>query len=189
MANKREKNHLVIGKCFMRVIKNHKLYNIFQNGCKDFVRHSESGRKAKNIMELFDLLANVASNDYNNHRRNAHDKYEPTTFVINTYLRHILEKQMMKSKQKLDLGMIGQEIFDLSCYKIFGEEFLIDMEEMNKNMPKAKNGMEMFFIGIYKDYLTRNGINEEDMPFEMFVERYNDSLKREYEKISSQYGW
>lgn len=188
MANK-EKNQFVIGKCFMRVIKNHKLYSTFMKGCKDFISTSSDCGEIKNIMELFDYLANIADRDCSSHRRNKHDKYEPTTFVINTYLRYILEKQMMKNKKGQDLGMLGQEIFDLSCYRIFGDEFINDMEEMNKNTPKPQSNFDLFVIGVYNDYISRNNLYKEDFTFDDFIRQYGDDLRSKYEMIAREYGW
>jgi hypothetical protein len=49
------------------------------------------------------------------------------------------------------LGMIGQEIFDLACYGIYGDEFLEDMNNMQQEQPKLKNEKEMWLFARYMD--------------------------------------
>lgn len=183
MRNNREK-HFIVCKCFLRVIKNHNLFPQFKQSFKTFRIPSDYERKFEkgDLKKTMDFINYVAENDYQRHRRNPNDKYEQVTFIINTMLRLFVEN--FQTKNKLDIGMLGQEIFDLACYNIYGEEFLDDMEKMNQGMPQPKNNQDLFLMAMYREFLNKNPY----ITYEDFINEYGDDFMEKFRQIQ-QHGW
>jgi hypothetical protein len=134
---------------FIRVCKNHRIYSKFRTSFEK-VKRSRDGNPFgpfTNIFDFKDCLEQFTEKEYNHHRR-TDDKYEKVTMMINHMIHFFLEKGGADPKR---LGMIGQEIFDLACYGIYGAEFLEDMNNMQQEQPKLKNEKEMWLFARYMD--------------------------------------
>ena len=186
MRNRREK-HFIVCKCFLRVIKNHHLFPQFKQSFKSFRIPSDySNRFEKgNLIVTMDFINHVAENDYRHHRRDPNDKYENITFIINTLLRFFVEKMIKDTKNRIDIGMLGQEIFDLACYNIYGEEFLDDMEKMNQGMPQPKSNKDLFLISMYRDFLRSNP----NISYNDFIDTYGDDLINKFNELQRHGSW
>lgn len=174
------KDYLIVGKCFLRVIKNKGLYHAFKKSYYNFIRNSDFRRTdgKRDLYAVFEYLNSVAIKDYERYRRSTTDKYERITFIVNTMIRNFLESR--NSELNLNLGKFGQEVFDLSCYKIYGEEFIHDMEKFNKEHGENELGgsfdIDDELQRIYAEYVRRNGA---DVSFEDFMHSVGNQIREQ----------
>lgn len=169
--NKRNKKEMkdLVGRYFIRVCKNHNIYSRFRSYFYK-VMNSNGDRNPfgnfSNIEGLFDKLEIFTEKEYQNHRR-TNDKYERVTMMINHMLHFFLEKGGVDPRK---LGKIGQEIFDLSCYGLYGDAFLSDMDKMKQEIPKQpKNDKEVW---LFREYLRHKANGMTSMSWEEFREHY-----------------
>lgn len=167
----------IVGKYFLRLCKNNDVYQTFK---KQFNPHHDHKRflsplKEKGCQSLHEMFVEVGNYSYSN-RHNSHDKYEVITLIINTLLQFYLEKGGVHPSR---LGMIGQQIFNLSAYAIYGEEFLIDMQnEMQQTGIKSpQNDFEVFCLSQYQ-HMKRE--HPEIGSFNDFMSQYKSSLKKAF---------
>ena len=169
MITKEERDRIsqIVGEYFLRVVKNNNYYLIFK---KSFLKAENmhdrlvNVSKEKTYAKAIDRFAEYAMKEYEAHRRED-STYEYITVLINTIMRQYLENGGVNPRY---LGMIGQELFDLSCYGIYGEQYLIDMDEMNKangGMRAPRNDKEAWLMAEYESRI-RNG---EKLNFEDFM--------------------
>ena len=159
----------VVGNAFLRVLKNYKLYHLFQQGFQNRRKGGDSKIGGyKNLNELMAQIMVVAEHDY---EKMAHDKnkYEYITFIINTLIRVFLEPAGVPPQK---LGFYGQEIFDLVCYKMYGDQYLEEMNTLNHGAPKPTNEFEAWLIGQFMGY--KNGGGEES--FDEWVARNSRAI-------------
>lgn len=148
----------VVCNAFLRVVKQYKLYPIFQkmyfSRCAPNRPSSEDRIGGYNNMdELMEQVKHQAQREFESHSREGND-YERITFIINVLLRTFLERGGV-SPQKL--GMYGQEIFDLACYRLYGDQYLDDMNNLNHGAPRPTNEFESMLIGHYMNYIHEGG--------------------------------
>lgn len=156
---------------FLRVLKDKGLYVKF----KSFYS-SQNNRKMRCIelkrhgyLAMVDRLFNDAKHEFDEHGR-SHDDYELITFFINYLLRKFLESNGVDPRR---LGMIGQEIFDLTCNSLYGDKYKSDMEEMNKRnggIPTPKNDKEAWLVGQYMALRDHGKINMSFAEFLMKIQ-------------------
>lgn len=168
--NKKKEMKDFVGEYFIRVCKNHGIYGTFRQSFYSLIPSSKNpfGRY-KNIPELLEGLQQFSDKEYEVHCR-GNDKYEKVTMMINHMIHFFLERGGIDSRK---LGMIGQEIFDLSCYAIYGDEFIEDMENMQQ--PKPRNEKEAYLLGIYLSHLQSGQMN---MSWEDFLAKYMPQIER-----------
>jgi hypothetical protein len=167
---------------FIRVCKNHKIYGTFRasfNKVKSNRSNNPFG-KFTNIYDFKNCLENFTEKEYQNHRR-TNDKYEKVTMMINHMMHFFLEKGGVDPRR---LGMIGQEIFDLACYGIYGDEFIEDMEKMQQqqqmqNQEQPSNEMEAYLMQMYLNLYNQGKI---DMDWLTFKKKYMPQLKSSFQQ-------
>lgn len=168
---------IIVGKYFIRMCKNNDIYHVFKHQFDTTKNHKTfntpyKNNAAKNIEEMFNAVGQKSIENV----RNTNDKYEIITIVINTLLQFYLEKGGIHPSK---LGMIGQQIFNLSAYAIYGEEFLIDMQKemQDTGIESPKNDFEVFCLSQYQ-HLKRE--NNEIGSFNSFMSQYKNQLKRAF---------
>ena len=164
---------------FIRVCKNHKIYNTFRSSFNK-VKRNRSGNPFgdfKNIYDFKDRLEQFTNKEYEHHRR-TNDKYEKVTMMINHMMHFFLEKGGVDPRR---LGMIGQEIFDLACYGIYGDEFLNDMELMQeKQPPKPQNDIEAYLMQLYMRMLEEGKIM---MTWDEFKQKHMPQIFKAFKEL------
>ncbi len=123
----------VVGRAFIRVMKNHNNYHLFIerfNKLKygDMSQHIGMFTNLDSLMAEIDKLSNetrMPKSDTYIPRKNI---YDSVTFMINHLIHFFLEGNVNSHH----LCMYGQEVFDLSCYTLLGDVFISDMNEFNK---------------------------------------------------------
>lgn len=176
--NKNESEQIknVVGEYFVRVVKNHNFYHIFRKAFEKYSNHkyrlmerSQGGGYLGSIGKIYQN----AHSEWQEHGRNKHDFYELITFYINQMLHLFLEAGGVDPRR---LGMFGQEIFDLSCYRIYGDRFLTDMEQMNQRdggIRTPKNDKEAWLLGQYMSLRNSGHIN---ISFDEFIQNYEGQI-------------
>lgn len=141
MIDKKIKN--VVGKSFIRVIKNHDLYNLFITSCNSQKKDSPFNNFTT-FQELMDQVEEYTINNKDKFFRE-NDKYGYITTMINHMLHFFLE---IKGISPHLLGLYGKEIFDLSCYTLYGDEYK-DETELDEDIPAPTNELEAFILNEY----------------------------------------
>ena len=178
---------------FIRVIKEHGYYIAFRSGVINsglmgiFIPNTNKRADnpltiSRNINELAAALEKV-NNEFKRHSQNQGGKYENITMNINHLLHFFLESRGVKMEE---LCVIGEEIFNLTCSTLYGDDFVKDqpkdsIEQMNDPIQvKSK---------IFQDYVDAMRRGELNCSFEEYwnsrkpeVERWlnshNDSVDR-----------
>lgn len=153
---------------FIRVCKNHDMYHVFRKSFKT-VMINRGDRNPfgmfGNISELSVKLNDFTEREYSKHARN-NDEYERVTMMINHMLHFFLEKGGVDPRR---LGMIGQEIFDLTCYGLYGDKYLKDMERMQQNEPRPNNNKEATLLA---EFMRLKKNPDFKMSWEEFLQQY-----------------
>lgn len=172
----------IVGKAFIRVMKNHNYYRLFIksfNDLKNYVNDERNpfGRFNDFNSMMFNIENFVARHDMKNMNRTClvasrEATYNKIIAMINHMLHYFLEQRGVDGRR---MGMLGQEVFDLSCYTLFGDEYLSDMERLDNDIPKPKNDMEAYILAEYMKYIS----NGEKISWEEFVSRFAKQIKPE----------
>lgn len=164
-----EKNQIsqAVGEYFLRVVKNHNYYLRF----KDTFFKVQNIKKSINFkvtngnvyLSAIHYFADKAEHEYLAHRQ-SESIYEYITIFINMILRNYLEAGGVDPRK---LGMIGQELFDLSCYGVFGDQYIDDMNKIQEQtgVRAARNEKEAWAMAEY-EARRRHG---ENIDFEEFM--------------------
>ena len=175
-TKKKEMKDFVV-QYFIRVCKNHKIYGTFRASFNK-VKTNRSNNPFGNFTNIYDFkdcLANFTEKEYQNHRR-TNDKYEKVTMMINHMMHFFLEKGGVDPRR---LGMIGQEIFDLACYGIYGDEFIQDMEQMQQQQMEHQqtppsNEVEAYLMQLFLNLYNQGKIN---MDWGEFKHKYMSQIQ------------
>ena len=142
-----------VGKSFLRVVKNHNLYHTFIKGFRDLGSRGSSDRNPFGKFSNFDELMVGVERCVDNGGGMSHppiaNLYDKIGAMINNLLHFFLERNGVDSRH---MGMYGQEIFDLSCYKVFGEQYYEEMDSLNHSAPKPTNDFEAFLVSQFMEY-------------------------------------
>lgn len=160
----------VVGNAFLRVLKNYKLYHLFQQGFQSRKTQDSSISGYRNMDELMSKIMIIAERDYEKMAREK-NKYEYITFIINTLIRIFLEPAGVPPQK---LGFYGQEIFDLVCYKMYGDQYLEEMDSLNHGAPKPKNEFESWLVGQFMGYKNSGG----ESSFEEWVSMNSSAIEK-----------
>lgn len=163
--NKSKDVHIVVGKSFVRVVKNHKFYDIFKKSFDKMMKMPKSDRNPFGKFDSFDTLMNAIKDFTVSQHRVFRDDYEFITMMINHMLHFFLENGGVDPRR---LGMYGQEIFDIACYALYGDKYINDMDKMNHSAPKPKNDLEAYLVGEFMK-LRNDGM---DLSWEQFIQKF-----------------
>ena len=150
MKSKKEYSNIVL-MSFIRIMKNKDNYEVIQDRFKKIYKDKDN--PLGNISSFDDLsskLYSLSTEHFKENRRSG-DDYEFITMLVNNLLHFIYEPICAN---KSSLGLIGQEIFDLACYRIFGEKYLQDMEKLNNGIKRPETEEEAILISEYMGLLN-----------------------------------
>jgi hypothetical protein len=171
ISNTKADTKTIVGRSFIRVVKNHQYYHIFKSRFDNMAKLRKGERSPFSPYEDFDTL--MAKIEEFTVAQNSHpkDKYEHITMMINHMLHFFLEQGGVDPRR---LGMYGQEIFDIACYALFGDEYLKDMDKMNHSAPRPKNDLEAYLVGEFMK-LKNHG---HDISWEDFIVKFARQIDR-----------
>lgn len=141
---------------FLRVVKNHQRYHIVKKQFEQLVSRCNRNGDTKPLEALLVILNDQMQRELGHigMNINANNKYETLTHIINFFLRQFLERGGVDGRR---LGMYGQEIFDLTCYRLFGDSYLDEMDNLNGDAPRPTNDYEAFLLA---EYMARKNHGE-----------------------------
>ena len=163
--------HLVVVKYFIRVMKNHDMYRKFTKSFDRVVKSDNDSNPFGNFENVYQMsvgLNNFTNRDLHSHSR-GNTEYERITMMINHLLHFFLENCGVHPKF---LGKYGQEIFDLSCFKLFGNKYLEDMEKIDKGSDIPQNPRtekEAWLISVYINKSQRGEFTGSYSDFKEYV--------------------
>ena len=167
---------------FIRVAKEHGYYIAFRSGVINsglmgiFIpstnkRMDNPLANSRNVNELAMALEKF-NDDFKGHLRDQSDKYNNITMNINHLLHFFLEPKGVKLEE---LCTIGEEIFNLTCTALYGDEFVKDqpkdsIEQMNDPMQvKSK---------IFQDYVDGMKRGELNCSFDEYWKNRKPEVER-----------
>lgn len=165
---------MVVCNSFLRVIKNYDMYHIFTKQFEARRRSSQGDGNVGGMTNLRDLMIQIeaiAKREMEGARRMSGNEYDDITFLINVLLRNFLEKGGVPPQK---LGFYGQEIFDLTCYALFGDKYLEDMDHMNEGAPRPKNELEAYLVG---EFMNRKQMGSSET-WEEFLSKNENAIAR-----------
>lgn len=155
MEIKKEYSKIVL-MSFIRIMKNKDEYELIQQTFKKVYKDSNNPLGG---VTSFDDMSNklhaLSIKMLRENKRFANDVYEFITILVNNLL-HFVYEPVCNSKSSL--GLIGQEIFDLACYRIFGDKYFEDMNKLNNGAKRPETEEEALLVGEYMS-LINNGHN------------------------------
>lgn len=156
----------IVGRCFIRIIKNHNNYPLFK---KRFLQiQNKDGNPFGQFYDYNSFIQNLSKVTQKEVRRES-NRYEFVTMMINHLLHYFLEKGGIPPQR---LNSYGQEIFDLSCYTAWGDEFIRDMEAMKKQMGGKMQIPENIDPEVMMLYVQRRR-NGDNVTIEQVLDEWN----------------
>ncbi|MBR6517540.1 MAG: hypothetical protein IKT40_11970 [Bacilli bacterium] len=138
----------VVVSSFIRIMKNMDKYEEIDarlrqisNKCSD--RSSNPFYGFTNLDDLANKLFDVSSKQYRESRR-TNDEYEFITMLVNNLLHFVYEPIC---NDKMSIGLVGQEIFDIACFRIYGDKYKKDMEKLNHGAKRPQTPEEAMLVG------------------------------------------
>lgn len=155
MEIKKEYSKIVL-MSFIRIMKNKDEYELIQQTFKKVYKDSNNPLGGVTSFDgMSNKLNELSIKMLKENRRFANDVYEFITILVNNLL-HFIYEPVCNSKSSI--GLIGQEIFDLACYRIFGDKYFEDMDKLNNGAKRPENEEEALLVGEYMS-LIHNGHN------------------------------
>ena len=162
-----KKTSRIIGKYFLRVVKDNDLYHVFKqnfhNGYRFLISESniiDNNMDIINVNDFFDIVGDERVKIPN--MSGSDNKFNIVTSIINKYLHYFLESAGVKP---FKLGEYGQIIFDLSCNKLFGSSYINELPKLESSIPQPKNEKEVMIISNYLHYINEKNGNLEFKDF------------------------
>jgi hypothetical protein len=153
MEIKKEYSKIVL-MSFIRIMKNKDEYELIQQTFKKVYKDSNNPLGCVTSFDgISDKLNELSIKMLRENKRFANDVYEFITILVNNLL-HFIYEPVCNSKSSI--GLIGQEIFDLACYRIFGDKYFEDMNKLNNGAKRPETEEEALLVGEYMS-LINNG--------------------------------
>lgn len=174
-----KKTSRVIGKYFIRVVKDNDLYHIFKknfnNGYNFLMSENNMKCANKDIITVNDFFDAVGDDRIKIPNMNGNEnKFNLVTNIVNKYLHYFLESAGVKP---FKLGQYGQMIFDLSCSKLFGSSYADELPKLESSIPQPKNEKELLLISNYLHYINDENGNLE---FKDFIKKLDRTKGTEF---------
>lgn len=183
----------VVLRCFIRVIKEDGTYLYFRDGIKDDsvvgyilrkrncrpMQHDNPFATSSAIDDVVKVLSTITK-DMNSHNGKKHiDRYEHVTMTINHLLHFFMEANGLSMDK---LCRLGEEIYNLSCNKLFGDT-LEDLEQYDEK-PEEINDINQLKAKLFHDYINdvESGQLSHKMPFDDYLKVHIKEFERFREK-------
>lgn len=155
VETKKEYSKIVL-MSFIRIMKNKDEYELIQQQFKRVYKDNNNPLGGVSSFDgMSDKLNELSIKMLMENKRFANDVYEFITILVNNLL-HFIYEPICSSKSSI--GLIGQEIFDLACYRIFGDKYFEDMDKLNNGAKRPETEEEALLVGEYMS-LINNGHN------------------------------
>ena len=186
----------VVLKCFIRVIKSDGKYLFYRrkvrnNGLIGYLignRTPSDGpfRDAKSTIDVVAILKRLTNEMTSKSGKTVLDKYEHVTMTINHLLHFFVECYGIKMDE---LCSMGEEIYNLSCNKLFGDT----LEDLRKQSEEEINNItnpQMLTAKLFNEYVNgiKQGTLNHTMTFDEFVKTHAKVFEKVVGMPSSQMG-
>lgn len=166
-----------VGSAFLRVMKNENCLDIFKKSFIEYCKHeNETFGEFHSFNGLMNKINQIAQE---NPQRvpNANPKYNHITTMINLLLHYFLENKGVDFQM---LGCYGEKIFDLACYKIFGDAYLQERQQLESENPilrqlqenKHTDPLDYFIFNLYQQEVANNP----NLNWDLFYRKAKDKL-------------
>ena len=156
----------VVGRAFVRICKQNGLYPIMKKRTNDFVVKSHHS-----MVELFEEYARSTFKELPELRKE--NPYEHIAICTNKLLHDFVDD----GKDPQLFENVGREIFNLSSYIIFGQQFLNDMAR------QPQMDAQSFEAFCHDQYNMVKNSAARGMSYKDFVEHYNGTLHRIFQSM------
>lgn len=190
--NKKVDNNIetVVLKCFLRVLKNNDSY-MFYRRCvnntgimKSLVKNQKrssdnpfsSASSSEQVISTLKRITNdMAKSNGKKGGANDLDKYEVVTMAINHLLHFFMETNGVSMQR---LCEFGEEIYSMSCYKLFGDT-MEDLEKQSEDELSSMTNLDQLRAKLFQDFIVdlQNGKIPSSMNFDDYVKSKLDSKK------------
>ena len=190
--NKKVDNNIetVVLKCFLRVLKNNDSY-MFYRRCvnntgimKSLVKNQKrssdnpfsSASSSEQVINTLKRITNdMAKSNGKKGGANDLDKYEVVTMAINHLLHFFMESNGVSMQRLCELG---EEIYSMSCYKLFGDT-MEDLEKQSEDELSSMTNLDQIKAKLFQDFIVdlQQGKIPSSMNFDDYVKTKIDSEK------------
>ena len=190
MAKQENNVELTVLKSFSRVIKDNGLYMFFILGtCKKgaFIRAFMRGMKfpetpfsnvsdIKDVARVIEKITNETAVGKGLKSIHDMDKYERVTMDINHLLHYFIE---VHGVPMVKLCELGEEIYSISCNKLFGDtiEDLAKQSELENQKIENPDALKAKLFCEYINRLSRGELKH-DVPFDEFLRIHEKDFDR-----------
>ena len=189
MAKEKNDNiEIVVLNCFLRVIKSDGKYMFYRrrvrnNGLIGYLignrMPSDSPfRDAGSTIDVVTILKRLTKEMTSKSGKTTLDKYEHVTMVINHLLHFFVECYGIKMDE---LCSMGEEIYNLSCNKLFGDT----LEDLRKQSEEEINNItnpQMLTAKLFNEYV--NGIKQGTLSHTMTFDDFVKTHAKVFEKVA-----
>lgn len=192
MKKDKQNIELVVLKCFIRTIKSDGKYMLYRRGVnntgimkyllKNYRPSSDSPfASATSNLDVANTLEKITNDMVRSNGKKGGvkdlDKYEHVTMTINHLLHFFMEANGVPMQK---LCSMGEEIYGLSCNKLFGDT----IEEVEKHQEQEINNIKdlgQLKAKMFQDYI--NGIQSGDISHSISFEQYFESNKEKFDNV------
>jgi len=195
---KKDKNNIetTVLKCFIRTIKSDGMYMLFRRGVNNtgIMKFLVKGRASSDspfarssstndvVATLEKITNDMAKSNGKKGGIKDLDRYEHVTMTINHLLHFFMEANGI-SMQKL--CSMGEEIYNLSCNKLFGDT-LEDLEKQEEMHMDEIRDIGQLKAKMFQDYINgiQSGKISQSVSFDMYLKKH----KKEFDRLKSKNG-
>ena len=191
-----DKNTLypILIKNFLRVCRENKFhYTLKKKWISEFMGKNVASKysffKEANILNYVLAKADVTITDMLQKQRRDGSDYEQVMIATNSLLHLFIEGQGYCNGDKVP--QLGEEIFNRTCYQLYGDKFLEDMKKFKKENPSYKRKQDTIFLKnvldelVNKYHINLNRIVEENKVNGLIQwESLNEALITLYNELS-----
>ena len=189
---KKDKNNIenVVFRCFIRAIKSDGKYMLFRKGVTNtgIMKFLVKGRPSSDspfanssstkdiVMTLEKITNDMAKSNGKKGGIKDLDRYEHVTMTINHLLHFFMESNGV-SMQKL--CSIGEEIYNLSCNKLFGDT-LEDLERHDEQEMHEIRDLGQLKAKLFQEYVNevQSGQISPSVSFDEYLRTHSDELNK-----------
>jgi len=192
-----ENIELVVLNCFIRAIKTDGKYMLFRKGVKNsgfmeyflkkipaYSRSIDSPfLSADSTAKVAEILKKITNDMAKSNGKKGGvkdlDKYEHVTMTINHLLHFFMEANGVSMSK---LCSMGEEIYNLSCNKLFGDT-IEDLEKQQEDEMAGLTDLGQIKAKMFQDYVK--GISEGNISHSMSFDDYFKTRAGEIEQLKS----
>ena len=186
MKNKKNQQNgieAVVLNCFIRTLKNNGTYMYYRRcvnntGIMKSILKQTQNRRTDNpfsnssssddvVKTLQKITNDMAKSNGKKHGASDLDKYEVVTMAINHLLHFFMESNGVPMQKLCELG---EEIYSMSCYKLFGDT-MEDLEKQSEDELSSLKNSDEIRAKLFQEFIVdlQRGVVPSSMNFDDYV--------------------